>query len=304
MVLGAFAHGNDDHMLEQLIANGFIDGSGYAIIALSLGCLYRLTRELHLELGGFFLLGGYMTVVAGDYSVTTGITLMLGGAVGAVVLALLLDRFIFAPLRGVATSETFLLVCLGLLICSQNALALVFGPSPLSVKWTVVVTSLELGGVSVTGPQIAILLVALVLGLGTWLVLERTRVGAQWRAVACDRELARIAGVNDTNVNRATFIGASIVAYLAGALVTLDTAIQPISGFSIVLFGFIGAVIGGFGSVAGPPVGAAIIGVVQSLAVIPLPSAWKDAVAFGVFIAFLALRPAGIFPGLQKAEQL
>jgi branched-chain amino acid transport system permease protein len=154
----------------------------------------------------------------------------------------------------------------------------------------------EVAGVSIS---VLLLVVAGAAGLMMWglhVLVQRTTLGRAIRAVAEDREMAAIMGVNVDRVVATTFFLGSALGGAAGVLVGLYyTQIDFVMGFSAGLKAFTAAVLGGIGNVKGAMVGGLLLGVIESLAVTFMDPAYKDIVAFLVLILTLTFRPEGLF---------
>jgi branched-subunit amino acid ABC-type transport system permease component len=160
----------------------------------------------------------------------------------------------------------------------------------------------ELGPVLITPVQIVIILASLLLMVCLYLLLSRTKLGKAIRAVADDIPLAEVAGMDSNLVISAVFAIGSALAAAAGALIGLDTNLQPTMGFIITIKAFAAVVLGGLGNVPGAIVGGFLIGVTENLGVWFIPPVWKDTIAYGILIVMLFFRPSGIFGKKEEAQ--
>jgi len=153
----------------------------------------------------------------------------------------------------------------------------------------------EIGPVFITPVQLVIIATSLLAMVSLYLLLGRTKLGKAIRAVADDINLAEVAGINSNLVISAVFAIGSALAALAGALIGLDTNLQPTMGFNITVKAFAAVILGGLGSVPGAIVGGFLIGIAENLGVWVIPAVWKDTIAYGILIVMLFFRPNGIF---------
>jgi len=124
--------------------------------------------------------------------------------------------------------------------------------------------------------------------------LKKTKLGKSMRALADNKDVAQVVGINPEKVYSYTFIIASFLAAIAGILIGLDQNLFPALGFTFVVKGFISAVVGGINFVPGSIVGGYFIGIVENLGIWFLPSGYKDAISFTILLIFLLFRPQGI----------
>lgn len=162
--------------------------------------------------------------------------------------------------------------------------------------------SVELLGAHITRVQIAIFILAFVGLYFLRLLVYRTELGAQIRAVADNMELARVLGINTDRVVSAVFAVGSALAAVAGVLVGLEINIHPAMGFAMGVKAFAAVVLGGIGSVPGAIVGAFVIGLAENIGAWYLGGVWKEPVAYVIVLATLLVKPTGLFGGKLEEE--
>jgi branched-chain amino acid transport system permease protein len=214
-------------------------------------------------------------------------------------LGLLLERFAYRPLylRG-ATRLGPLISAIGASIFLQNAVMLTQGARG-KVYMTYAVFPRQwrysVAGISISVLVIVIASVAALLMWGLHELVQRTTLGRSIRAVAEDREMAAVMGVDVWRVVATTFFVGSALGGAAGVLVGFYyTQIDFFMGYSAGLKAFTAAVLGGIGNIRGAMLGGVLLGVIESLAITFINPAYKDAVAFGVLILVLMFRPGGL----------
>jgi branched-chain amino acid transport system permease protein len=131
------------------------------------------------------------------------------------------------------------------------------------------------------------------------LVMTRSRLGRALRAVADNPSLAAVRGIDRDRVVRASWMIAGALTAIAGVLIGLDRAIDPLIGWNYLIPVFAAAILGGLGSPAGAVVGALAIGVVEELSTLILPPSYRLGVSFVVIAMMLVVRPNGLFGQLQ-----
>jgi branched-chain amino acid transport system permease protein len=220
--------------------------------------------------------------------------MLFTGAIG-----LGLERFAYRPLylRG-ATRLGPLISAVGASIFLQNAVMLTEG-----ARMKVLMTyrlfprawRFDLFGVSISYLVVVIAVVSGAMMWGLYLLVQKSTLGRSIRAVAEDREIAAVMGVNVWGVVSTTFLIGSALGGAAGVLVGLYyTQIDFLMGYSAGLKAFTAAVLGGIGNIRGAMLGGVLLGIIESLASTFINPAFKDAVSFAVLIAVLVFRPGGI----------
>ena len=183
----------------------------------------------------------------------------------------------------------------------EEAFRLVFGPAPLAFPARVPFHTLRLGGAIITGIQLIILAVGLVVLLGTWFTLRRTRLGLFWRATSQDRPTAEAMGINTRGVIASIFIIGYSLAAVSGIMLGINyNTVYPTMG-DIPAYKMLAIIVlGGLGNPIGTIAAAMLIGLVETFVVMyagfVLP---RDAIAFIVLIVVLLVRPQGLLPGLR-----
>ena len=282
-------------MFQQLLYNGIIAGSIYALIALGFGVIYRTVRFFHFAHGVVYAAGAYL---AYSFFIQLGmlpIVSCLLSIVSAAILGILIDRFIYLPLRRRnAPNLIFLLASFGIFIFLQNFIQLLYGAQILTLNTGPVKEGHEFLGAVITDTQILIIGVCFSLFAAVWLFTKATKLGKAMRAVANNPVLANISGINSERIILYSFAIGSGLAGLAGILISLETNIEPTMGMNAMLKGLTAAIIGGMGSIPGALLGGLLLGFAENFGIWYIQAGWKDAIAFGMLIIFLLFRPQGI----------
>jgi len=285
----------------NVLAAGLLLGGIYAVVSIGLNLIFGVVRIVNFAQGELMMLGMYIT--AGLF-IALGLDPYLSLAVvipALFLLGVVLQRFILQPLQGEPMMQIF--ATFGLLMVFQNTvLALTRGAS-VSIDTTYGSTVLEIGTLSLSLARVLVLIAAILIAAGLNLVLMRTLIGKAIRAVAQDRQAARMMGINVERTYILTFgIGAAL-AGLAGALLTPIYALSPQIGGNFILAAFAVVVLGGLGSVTGAFIGGMIVGVIEAFAGYYIDPALKQAVWFLIFIVVLIMRPQGLM-GQAGAEEV
>ncbi|TAD88275.1 MAG: branched-chain amino acid ABC transporter permease [Alphaproteobacteria bacterium] len=297
--------------LPQVIANGLLQGSAIALGAIGLTLTYSILRFANFTHGETISWGGYFTLTAlaaltpwiggigkwGGLTFGWGLVVALGvGVVGASLLALALDRLLFATLRRHGSAITLVIASFGASLALRNLIVFVYGPESVQFTRELVIADRWLGGlVRVTPDQLAVLGLSAALAVGLTVFLRFTTTGRAMRATAENPALAQITGIDTAHVVRTVWVLGAVLATLAGVFIGITAQLRPELGFDLLLPLFAAAILGGIGSVPGAMLGGLIVGLAESAAVEYLHAGYRNAVGFLVLIAILVIRPTGLF---------
>ena len=282
-------------VIFQIAVNSIIAGSLYTIIGLGFFLVYRTVKFFDLGYGSLIAFGGYMMYWLFKILGTHSILSVLLAIIITGLLAVLMNYFVYRPLRARDSSNMVLLVAsLGVFTLLQAVIAILFTSQFQTINISVLQKSLNIFGAFITSTQIIIIASAIGIYVFLSLLLRFTRFGKSIRAIGDDEEVAKIVGINTKKVIRNVFFIAGAIAAVSGLLVGLDTGIEPTMGMSLLLKGVIAVIIGGLGRIHGVVIGAFLLSILENIAVWYISGEWKDVVAFSVLIIFLLIRPNGI----------
>jgi branched-subunit amino acid ABC-type transport system permease component len=287
-------------MFVQLVANGLVTGSIFAIAAVGVSLVYGILRLVNFAYGDVMTFGAFVAVL---FNVTLGLQMAVAAVVAMAAtagLSVALEAVLWRPLRARrAGFMSLFLASIGLALVLREAIFLVAGPQPRSYDvdpYKVYV----LGSVRLSGSQAAAIVVAALAIVVIGLVLGRTSAGRMMRAVADDRALAAVAGIDTSRVVYLTWIICGLLAGLAGVLAALvQSSFDPNFGFTLLLPIFAAVVLGGIGSAYGALVGGLVLGLAMELSTWTgfhggVNPVYKPVVAFVVLIGALIVRPQGL----------
>lgn len=242
-------------MFPQLLVNGLIAGSIYALVALGFGLIYATTRFFHFAHGAVYTAGAYLAYSGWLLGLNLPVAIPLA-VVGTSILGALLDVGVYRPLgKQGASSLILLLASLGLFIVIQNFISLTFGDDTKTIRSGAVMEGLPIFGARITPIQITIIVASAFLLVLCWAFMKKTKMGKAMRAVANDPEFARVVGVETDQVILFTFFLGSALAAIAAILICLDTDMTPMMGFYALLMGVVAVIAGGIGSIPGAALG-------------------------------------------------
>lgn len=282
-------------LLLQNLVDAISVGSLYALFALGIALIFGIMRLINFAHGELIMVGAF-TLYLGrhlPWPLLVAVTLVV-----CVVLALLMERIAFRPVRG-ADATTLLITSFAVSFFLQNLAIMVFTALPRTANVsTKLAESFTVG--SITIPWLDVLTIGvtafLVLALGAF--LGRTSIGLQMRAAAEDFKMARVLGVRANVVIATAFAMSGILAGAAAVLLMIQTGtVTPTIGSGPVLIAFIATVLGGMGSLRGAVLGGLLLGVltVALQSYLPLELRYyRDAFAYGAVILMLIARPQGL----------
>ena len=298
--------------LTQQILNGLIVGSMYALIALGYTMVYGILQIINFANGEVMMIGAMVTISAINMLTGAGVNLpgpllLLAGLLIAapvtMLLGFLIERIAYRPLRN-APRLAPLITAIGISIFLQQVAVLIWKSNPRSFPDVVSQQPFEVFGAHITGVQIAIIVLALLIMVGLLVLVKKTRLGRAMRAVSMNQSVAALMGVNINRVIAQTFIIGSALAAVAGVMWAANYGLaNPTMGFTPGLKAFTAAVLGGIGNLGGAVIGGILLGLIENLGTGYLvPSEYRDVFAFLVLVGVLVLRPSGLM-GERVAER-
>lgn len=284
-------------VLGQTIVSGLLLGGIFALVAVGLTLIFGVMKILNFAHGDFLMLGMYFAFFL---SVMFGIDPYISALAALPVffgLGWLVQSWLIRPVLKAPESIQILLT-VGLSLLLQNLALFLFSPDFQSLRVPYGSNTLTILGVSISYVRTFACTVAVCASIGLYLFLGWTDVGKALRACAEERLGAMAVGINvDRMYNIAFGLGIACVG-LAGILMTPFFYIAPQVGLPFTLTAFVVAVLGGLGSLPGALIGGLIVGLIESMGEIILPSpSMKQMATFTVFLLILLLRPQGLFGG-------
>ncbi len=296
----------------QELVNGVTTGALYSLVALGFSMVYGVLKLLNFAHGDLYMVGAYIGFFViqwfgGAQHLTIAVPLLLvimfvlaAGLVGGLGVAI--ERFAYRPLRD-APRIAPLITAIGVSFFLESSALLLFGAQYRvynTADFISLSSGIQIGSVTIDSVQILVLVLGVVLMVGLQLLVNRTRLGRQMRAVAADREAAEMLGINVNFVITATFFLGSALAGVAGIMGgLLFNQVTSTIGFIAGLKAFTAAVVGGIGSIPGAMLGGLFIGVAESFVTGYISSTYSNLIVFGILIVVMLLRPSGLLGRAQ-----
>jgi branched-chain amino acid transport system permease protein len=291
-VFSVWAIADNPPLYFKTLLNGLTLASLYFLVASGFTLVFGLMRNVNLAHGSLFLLGAYVGWVVGE---NTGSWLLAvaAGFLSAAVLGLLMQVFIFRFMEGQDLRQT--LVTIGLSIVFADLMLWAFGGEiytfdpPAWIYGSTVLPVVE----KFPTYRIAVLLAAIVIGIGLWSFLAKTRIGMMIRAGVDDRGMLAASGVNVQLIFAVTFAIGAGLAGLAGVVGGTALSISPGEDTRYLLASLVVVIVGGMGSVVGASIGALLIGLAEQFGLAYAPT-YSVVFTFVIMVVALAFRPRGI----------
>lgn len=288
-------------MFFQQLVNGLTLGSVYAVIAIGYTLVFGVLNIVNMAHGGIIMMGAYIGLLLVTVAGWGLFPALIGAMVGGAILGYLLEVLALQPLRGKKVTHLAPLIStIGVSIFLESAALLVFGPQTRAFP-TDYNQLMDFGLFKISEIQIISMGTAVVLMVLLTLLLNKTRIGKAVRATAENIETASLLGIHTRRIITFTVMLASALGAAAGVLIALSfNAIEPTMGTSMGFKGLAVLIMGGLGNVGGAMAGGFILGVAEVFSVAYGASSFRDAVAFGLIILILFIRPQGLFAKAGK----
>jgi branched-chain amino acid transport system permease protein len=291
--------------LNFYLIPGVVLGCIYALGAIGISLTFGILRFSNFAHGDTMTLGVYITL---SLVQTTGLHPLAVAPIAMVLttgLMLGMDRAFFKPFRA---SPTIMLVIasFGLMLMIRSAIQFFWGVQLQALRTGIEKMWVFQDALRILPRHILIIGATMALMMVVHLLLTRTKIGKAMRATSDNPELAALTGIDTELVIRATWAMGASLAVAAGVFLGLDTHVETMMGFKLLLPMFAAAILGGIGRPYGAVAGGLVIGIVEELSAYPwigttplLSPGYKAGVAFAIMVAMLIWKPQGLFRGRQ-----
>ncbi len=282
----------DATLFLKTTLNGLTLASLYFIVASGFTLVFGLMRNVNLAHGSLFLIGAYVGWIVGEYS-GSWLLAVLAGFIASAIIGVLIQIIVFRRMQGEDLRQT--LVTIGLSIVLADLMLWYFGGEIYTFDppaWIYGTTSLPVIEKFPTY-RLIVLCISVVIGLGLWGLLTRTRIGMMIRAGVDDRGMLSASGVNVQRIFAMTFALGAGLAGLAGVVGGTALSISPGEDTRYLLASLVVVIVGGMGSVPGAAIGALLIGLAEQFGQAYAPT-YSVVFTFVIMIVALACRPRGV----------
>ena len=280
-----------EYFLQQLV-NGICLGGMYALMSVGYSLVYSIMNFSNFAHGGVIMVGAYV----GYYALTSLgcpflVAFLLCG-VGSGLLAIILERFVYSPLRKRnAPSLYFIISAMGASIFLENFVIATIDGTPRNYP-TIFNNSIRIGSIALGVDSLLMIVVSVVALLILVFIIQKTKVGLAIRACSYNERAATLMGVNGSLVIFIVFLMGGILAGFAGMLYGMRFIVKPTIG-QVTNKSFVAAVFGGLGSLPGAILGSVLLGIME-IFVASFNSSLRDLFVYGLLIIVLIVRPSGL----------
>ena len=272
--------------------NGISYGALLFLLASGLSLIFGVMRIVNLAHGSYFMLGGYvgLSVVwrTGSFAAA-----LVAGALAIALIGVGMERLFLRRLPGQTLGQVLMTV--GFALMFQDVALLVWGGDPYTIPVPAALQGIVTAGtLRFPAYRIFIIVVAVLVGAGLWVVLDRTRVGAMIRAAVDDREMAQGVGIHVPVVSLGVFALGAALAALGGVIGGGFLGVYPGADFEVLPYAFVVVIVGGLGSLPGAMVGSLLVGLLDNFGKALFPEL-SYFTLFAPMALILALRPTGLF---------
>jgi branched-chain amino acid transport system permease protein len=294
--------------LIAILVDGLIYSSYLFMVAVGLTVIFGVMKILNVTHGSFYAFGAYMSATLVGIYYETDLP-EFGGFLAIFAAALVVGLFFGVVLeRGLLRflyhrdEHIIVLATFAMFLVLEDVLMMIWGTDPYYATEPMgLLGFIEYGALSYDWYRLSFIGLAIVVGLGLWLGLTRTKWGKLLLAVIFDREISQAMGVNVTVVFLVTFVIGSILGALGGAYIAPTISVSPGIGVEVIVLAFAVVVIGGMGSIPGAMIGSLLVGISRAAAVHKFPEI-ELFVIYAIMAAVLAFRPEGLFAPAQARK--
>jgi branched-chain amino acid transport system permease protein len=290
----------------DLVVIGVSIGMIYGLVAIGISLIYSGLDIVHFAHGEIYMVGAFIGLTLFDklaigYVPTLILAVILTGLVGVVIERLFYRRLTKGGGGYTVAGMGMIIAGFGMSIVLQNVAYLIWGPKPFPFP-VPYGSPLEIGNLSLPMSYVWIFVAALLLMFSLNLVLRKTMIGLAMRAVAHNKDIAYLSGVNVPLMISLIFGIGCALGGAAGVLIGPINYVQVLMGIGILIKAFAAAVVGGFGSLPGAVLGGLLVGVVESLGAGYISGTYKDVYAFILLIIVLMVRPSGFLGVVARVK--
>jgi branched-chain amino acid transport system permease protein len=280
--------------VTQAFVNGLLTGGLYAALGIGLSLVYGVTRVINAAHGAYIVLGAYLAWAAWttwgiDPFAMVPVLLVIGFVLGYLVQRILVNAVVKRSVL-MTVAMTF-----GIDLILVTAILLTWGADLRIVNVPYASDGFDLLDARVPTVRLAIFALAVGMAVALELVIRRTTIGAQIRAVSQDRPAAELLGIDVGHTYGVAHGMAAGVACAAGAMVAMITPLQPFLGITLLLVAFAVVVLAGFGPIAPVIVAGVMLALSEQLVGFYLGTEYQRLAIFAVYLAVATLRPHGLF---------
>lgn len=292
-------------LLLTLVKTGLVMGLLYGLFAYGLSLILSVNKVFHVAQGATFVVAAYVFYTLSGSMGLPLVIALVGAVVAAALIAVAMQYLIYIPLAKRDADPMVVLVASLLVVAfAAYVVEFVWGAGVVSVAtpdwfdWNT-----QIGGIRVDVYDISVLVMSLLLFLSMHWFLTKTHAGLEFRAVGDNPERAQALAINLDKVYLRSMILGSVLVVPAAVLLALKAPIHPSMGFDLLLKAVIALTIGGMGRMSGALIGGILVGLVETVPLLWLPTEWGEFVLYIVAFLFVIFRPTGLVGAKKKPRK-
>lgn len=298
-------------MLLQILLNGLITGLVFGLIALGFSLVYSSVKFFDIGFGAIYTASVYfylfwLSIIRSPLEQSSGAAIAIAVLLSLISMGaiyLILEKVVYLPLlKKSAPPLVLFLSSLGIYIIVVNLIALFFG-SETRILQGGMESTWSIGNTTLTRMQIIQSVVSVLLILAVFLLLNKSSLGRNIRALSDNPVLLSTIGINIESIRIGVFVLGGLLATAASLLRGFDVGIDPYVGLSAVLTAAVAVIIGGVGYHFGSVISAVMLGIAQSIAIYTLSVQWRDSATFVVLMLVLLARREGLLARQLRVEE-
>ncbi len=287
--------------LIVILVDGLVFSSYLFMVSVGLTVIFGVMKILNVTHGAFYAFGAYMsaTLIGAYYNtdlpefggfLAIFAAAIIVGVFFGIVLERGLLRFLYHRDEHIIVLATF-----AMFLVLEDVLLMIWGTDPYyAYEPMALLGAVDIVELTFDVYSLTLIGLAVIVALGLWLGLTKTKWGKLLLAVIFDREISQAMGINVTVVFTVTFVVGSIMGALGGAYIAPTISVSPGIGVEVIILSFAVVVIGGMGSIPGAIIGALLVGISRAAAVHKFPEI-ELFVIYAIMALVLAIRPEGLF---------
>jgi branched-chain amino acid transport system permease protein len=288
--------------MDQAVINGLAEGSVYALLALGLVFINRITEIATFAHGEVSALAAFVGFTVLQTLHAPFAIAILSSIVAGAVIGFLVERIVIRPVQTSGLLAT-VVVTLGLFFVIHGSVKAIWGPDVRPYPSMFGDGTIHIGGTAIAAQNLGVMVTAFVIAMGLAAYLRWTRTGLALRAIPQNRFGAALIGLNLRRLTSTAWIVGSAVGAVAGVLIAPLTFLHSNMMQAPIIKAFAVAALGGLNSLVGAFVGGLVLGVIENVAVLYIPTYLKDTIAFLFILVVLLVQPQGMF-GKQRKEKV
>lgn len=284
-------------LVSQLLVNGIVTASLYALYGVSWGVIYRTTRIFHFSHHLVFAVAGYSAALVTKELGLPCLVGLMASISAAVILGCGIDAVLYRNLRRLkATQTTTFLASMGFATAGIGIILLLFSSNPRPLAGFPVVL-LSVGPATFTSVDLTMIIVSWIIIACLLIFLSKSKYGKAIQAVGSNSEMAINLGINSDRIYTLVFALGSAIFGIAAFLSTAKNTAYPTMGMLPFFMSFTAVFLGGVSSIKGHALAGFILGMAETLGMIFLPGEYKIMIVFGILIVVIIIKPEGLLSG-------